>query len=270
MTEPGYREKPEAHVARKIPLLFRDFLRDLEREKLRDSEPVIRRAEAPLLASHTYSRGRLMLSPTSHSPPRARQAYLSATLDELLSAHEYAKCSGTDPITFAVEIQYLNSIGASNNDLRWLMTQGIVSHLRAELDSNSPTRNMKATDSLTIDNHSCFLLSADGIEIARRQAADTERDVCPSWDQDSRELWFGDELIKRFRAPARNQETVLTAFEEMKWPVCIDDPLPPIPSQDSKSRIQETIKSLNRRRITDAIRFRGDGTGTGVRWEVGE
>lgn len=61
---------------------------------------------------------------------------------------------------------------------------------------------------------------------------------------------------------------LLTAFEEMEWQTCIDDPLPPSQNQDSKLRLHETIKSLNKRQLVRAIRFRGDGTGTGVRWEL--
>jgi hypothetical protein len=67
--------------------------------------------------------------------------------------------------------------------------------------------------------------------------------------------------------PAANQERVLAAFEEEGWPVHIDDPLPPSPDQDSKRRLHDTINSLNRNQKCPLIRFVGDGTGQGVRWE---
>ena len=57
------------------------------------------------------------------------------------------------------------------------------------------------------------------------------------------------------------------AFEEESWPPRIDDPLPPSPNIDSKKRLHDTIKSLNRHQKQRCIRFMGDGRGTGVRWE---
>ncbi len=60
---------------------------------------------------------------------------------------------------------------------------------------------------------------------------------------------------------------VLTAFEEEAWPVRIDDPLPPHPEQDPKRRLHDTITSLNRHQRRPLIRFVGDGSGEGIRWE---
>ena len=78
------------------------------------------------------------------------------------------------------------------------------------------------------------------------------------------------ELVKRFKWPAANQEAVLSAFQEEGWPVRIDDPLPPQPEQDSKRRLGDTIKCLNRKQKSQLIHFRGDGTGQGVVWELVE
>lgn len=90
----------------------------------------------------------------------------------------------------------------------------------------------------------------------------------PCWDPDRKELTFRGVLIKRFRLPSPNQETVLMAFQEDGWPVRIDDPLPPSYQTSTKSRLHDTIKNLNRHQKTPLIRFCGDGTGEGVRWEV--
>ena len=76
--------------------------------------------------------------------------------------------------------------------------------------------------------------------------------------------------VKRFRWTAANQETILAAFEEEGWPHRIDDPLPPQPDQDSKRRLSDTIKCLNRKQINQLIHFHGDGTGEGVIWELVE
>ena len=61
---------------------------------------------------------------------------------------------------------------------------------------------------------------------------------------------------------------ILAAFEEEGWPSRIDDPLPPQPEQDSKRRLSDTIKCLNRKQASPLIHFRGDGTGEGVVWDT--
>jgi hypothetical protein len=75
-------------------------------------------------------------------------------------------------------------------------------------------------------------------------------------------------LVKRFKYVARNQELVLDAFEEEDWPFRIDDPPPPRQEIDCKLRLRDTIAKLNRHRQSTVIRFSGDGTGRGIRWQV--
>ncbi len=89
----------------------------------------------------------------------------------------------------------------------------------------------------------------------------------PRWDDDRKELWFGSVLVKKFRFRSPNQEMVLIAFEEEHWPAKLDDPLPPVPNQTSKQRLHDAIKNLNRHHLHRVLRFTGDGTGEGVRWE---
>jgi hypothetical protein len=75
-------------------------------------------------------------------------------------------------------------------------------------------------------------------------------------------------LVKQFRLPALNQELILAAFEEEAWPPHIDDPLPNALGQDPKQRLHDTIKRLNRHQVNRLIRFRSDGTGSGIIWEL--
>lgn len=91
--------------------------------------------------------------------------------------------------------------------------------------------------------------------------------LTPIWDQARRELWFDGHLIKRFRQPSPNQETILAAFQEEGWPSSIDDPLPHDPGQEPKRRLHFTIRNLNRGHKRVAIHFAGDGTGQGVTWK---
>ncbi len=87
-------------------------------------------------------------------------------------------------------------------------------------------------------------------------------------DADSRTFMVGEHLVKQFRVPSQNQEAVLNAFQEEGWPRFVDDPLTPLPNRQPKQRLRDTIKCLNLNQITRAIRFRGDGTGQRVAWEL--
>ena len=92
----------------------------------------------------------------------------------------------------------------------------------------------------------------------------------PHWDAEARELRISGHLVKRFKCKAANQETLLAAFEEEGWRRRIDDPLPPVPEQLSTRRLSDTIKRLNGHQKNALTRFRGDGTGEGVTWELVE
>jgi hypothetical protein len=92
----------------------------------------------------------------------------------------------------------------------------------------------------------------------------------PEWDRDRQQLRLGNKIIKQFKVPAPNQEAILAVFEEESWPPRIDDPLSPVGDQDPKRRLHDTINSLNRNQKVSVIRFLGDGSGQGVRWEFTE
>jgi hypothetical protein len=98
---------------------------------------------------------------------------------------------------------------------------------------------------------------------------DARRSQLPRWDRRQRQLLFDGCVIKRFRLPARNQEAVLSTFEEEGWPPSIDDPLPFLVSaQRRKGRLHATIRHLNANQQNRLIRFRGNGTGEAVLWEL--
>ena len=94
------------------------------------------------------------------------------------------------------------------------------------------------------------------------------RSHVPKWDSSRHELRLGHALVKVFKLPSRNQEAILLAFEEESWPPRIDDPLSPQGDIDPKRRLHDTIKSLNRHQKNYLVRFIGDGTGEGIRWEL--
>ncbi len=88
----------------------------------------------------------------------------------------------------------------------------------------------------------------------------------PHWDPDARVLTFRREVVKQFRAPAPNQEAIISAFAEEGWAIGIDDPIPPKPGCTPKHRLHSTIEALNQNQVHKLIKFSGDGTGERVCW----
>jgi hypothetical protein len=93
-------------------------------------------------------------------------------------------------------------------------------------------------------------------------------EAIPRWLSEVGELRWGGVVVKSVRNDAHNQRVVLDAFEEEGWPQRIDDPLPPRINIDAKTRLRETVAALNKGQKPPRIRFRGDGTGQGIRWEA--
>jgi hypothetical protein len=87
----------------------------------------------------------------------------------------------------------------------------------------------------------------------------------PVWNKARSRLNCGNETLKVIRrlGNAPNVVRVLDSFEEQSWPERIDDPLPDGPDGQ---RLNETIRSLNTG--LRYIRFRADGTGRGIVWEL--
>jgi hypothetical protein len=68
----------------------------------------------------------------------------------------------------------------------------------------------------------------------------------PRWDAERRELWWRGKCVKRLRDDAANQGRVLEVFQEQGWVERIEDPLPRDENVDTKARLRETLKGLNR------------------------
>jgi hypothetical protein len=215
---------------------------------------------------------------------------LKTALGALLEALEYAEDTGSDPWDFAIAIRRFFELGLTETDLRWLVRKGYVMHAREVTSPDQLGRAFRPTGDLTFGKRTCFVLSGAGVAMARSllpsvampsehagQGTDAGGEEnghgrsaahgVPHWDAEIRELRWNGQLVKRFKWQAANQEIVLTAFEEDGWPARIDDPLPPHAEQDSKRRLSDTIKCLNRKQQHELIRFRGDGTGEGIAWE---
>jgi hypothetical protein len=211
---------------------------------------------------------------------------LKPALVALLEAFDYAEDNGSDRWEFAVAMRHLQTLGLSETDLRWLVRKGYVEHAREVTVQGDNGREFRTTGDLSFRRRTCFVLTAAGILKAQcviesraisvdgpngssERKTQTVQTPLPNWNAEIRELRLNGKLVKRFKWQAMNQEIVLAAFQEEGWPARIDDPLPPQPAQDSKRRLSDTIKCLNRKQTSELIHFRGDGTGEGIIWERG-
>lgn len=183
----------------------------------------------------------------------------------LLEAYDYAQKLRRPVWDFAVQNRILLTEGLTTSDLRWLVCREFVEHAAEQTRTGQNHRVFHRTGTLTFTKRTCFVLTATGAAFAR-QLAETVSLGVPQWDKDQRELRIGAVVVKQFKVPAPNQETILAVFQEEGWPPRIDDPLPPHPDQVAKKRLHDTITTLNRHHQHRLIRFLGDGTGQGVRW----
>jgi len=228
---------------------------------------------------------------TTNLPNHIRDA-----LAPLLLATHYANQLGSDRWEFAVEIDQLTTLGLTPNDFRWLVRSGMVTHQREVTLEGKNGRQFQSAGDLTYCERSCFVLTDCGVQTAQQlhqatsvppsvdskaiieqvlnngctQNVDSSSAHVPMWDSERKELRFDGAVVKHFKWVAVNQQAVLGAFEDDGWPPRIDDPLPPHEDQDSKRRLADTIKCLNRKQCHAVVHFRGDGTGEGVIWELVE
>jgi hypothetical protein len=208
----------------------------------------------------------------------------------LLEAYLCAEELDCDVWDFAVEIESLEKDGVTRSRLRWLVCKGYVDHAIECTLPGEPKRafrHLQGPCGLAFSRRTCFVLTANGVAFAKSVVDDRLFSPCtrkhtvepvhpaaatidrkPEWDSQRQELRIGDAVVKQFKVPAANQERILAAFEEEGWPVRIDDPLPPNSEQNPKRRLHDTINSLNRNQKLNLLRFTGDGSGQGVRWEL--
>ncbi|MEM7785375.1 MAG: hypothetical protein AAF939_03815 [Planctomycetota bacterium] len=234
---------------------------------------------------------------------RDRWIRLQPALILLRDAHHYAMRTGKDVWQFATELEELQSQGLTTTDLRWLISTGIVLHGIELSTFRDPYRKFEKCDNLFFSTRSCFVLSEKGLislettsqfqqknpedsfngelrseidnkaerKLSDGQSSDSKPDggesIVPEWDHEKRVLMFQGEVVKRFKWPAVNQELVVNAFHEQGWPEMIHDPIPPIGDVKPKNRLHDTIKCLNRNRVSKSIKFHGNGDGTGVLWK---
>lgn len=212
------------------------------------------------------------------SPDRLTR--LTAGLARFREALIDASESGHDQWEFALTLREALAASLTGTDLRWLVTHGLIQHAREETSTDQGTRVFQPVQGRMFTEQSCCVLTDAGRRFAEQLAAPQRSESClhvlgatsletalPKWDAQTRELTWGDCLIKRFRTPAGSQEVILRAFQAAHWASRIADPLEQIVGVNSGRRLRDAIRRLNGRQHNCRIHFCCDGTGQGVCWE---
>src|SRR5262245_31336167 len=79
---------------------------------------------------------------------------------------------------FAVEIDRLNACGATSNDLRWLIRNGLIAHRLETRSLRARKRRFRTIQNLCFTERSCFVLTARGL--AQATALPHENQAAPS------------------------------------------------------------------------------------------
>jgi hypothetical protein len=167
-------------------------------------------------------------------------------LELLTRASRFAEATACDIWYFAISIAELEAAGLGTSDLRWLIAAGYAQHADELTHPAETQRRFGPIGLAAITPRSCFALTREGAEALERLLAGRTRssdgrseseptshcspsarqstpvwspgELKPRWDPDRRELTLGQTVIKRFRVPARNQELLLSVFQEQDWP----------------------------------------------------
>jgi len=228
---------------------------------------------------------------------------LRAGLALLWRAYICTQVTGANTWDFAMRTGRLYEAGMTSSDLRWMVARGFAEHQEEASGYDEGRRSVRGSNGYFFNEHTCLILTASGAALAehvfrekpewpqatlsalaavaeetavlaaaRRPAIETRKPPAallkPCWNANRRELSFEGLIVKRFRVPARNQETILSVFEEEGWAEHIHDPLPVTHDIDAPTRLHDAINRLNRCQINPLLRFHGDGKGTGVFWEL--
>ncbi len=202
-----------------------------------------------------------------------------AALKLLRHALDCAQDAQAPPWDFALEIGHLYAAGLTITGLRWLVAREFVEHADEISVHGSEHRSFAPSRGLTFLPTTCVLLTVKGAALAARESAAAAHEtggvngrsggetyLKPQWNPARRELSFGGQMVKQFHVPARNQELILSAFQQRNWPEFIDDPLAGEIDIDPKTRLNDAIYRLNNKQLACLIRFHVNGHGSSVHW----
>ena len=223
------------------------------------------------------------ISPAAESNDLPIGGGMRAALALLQHALDCANDAQAPPWDFALEIGQLYAAGLTITDLRWMVVKEFVEHADETSVHGSEHRSFTPSRGLTFLPTTCVLLTTKGAALAVRENAASPDEVLPAangkshpeaapkphWNAARRELSLGGRMVKQFHVPARNQELILSAFQEEGWPELIDDPLAGEIHIDPKTRLNDVVYRLNHKQLACLLRFHVNRHGSGVCWSLG-
>jgi hypothetical protein len=206
---------------------------------------------------------------------------IRAALALLKRAFDCANDANAAPWDFALEIAQLYAAGLTITDLRWMVVKKFVEQADETTEHGDEHRSFTPSRGLSFLPTTCVLLTIEGARLAEGENATPadeilgangkshpQASVKPHWDAARSLLFLGGRLVKRFHAPARNQELILSAFQIADWPAFIHNPLADEFDVDPKIRLNDVVYRLNRRQLANLLRFHVNGHGHRVLWTL--
>jgi hypothetical protein len=89
----------------------------------------------------------------------------------------------------------------------------------------------------------------------------------PRYKPEQRELWVGEEMLRRYARKAWNQIAVLEMFESRGWPPRIEDPLGKKFDAKYAARLKKTVCRLNHEQTPWLVCFHGHEIERSITWE---
>ena len=184
----------------------------------------------------------------------------SSFLQLLLEANEYSSDLTISPWEFSVDLAQARTMGINLNDLRWMIGRSWIQCHQGESEAedlrNATNEKSQSSRYIILDSGVTALrcvregdastAAIHTVKVAQAFGGNfPKEDSTPQWNVERRELTVLGTVVKRFRWPAPNQETILSVFSEEGWPSRIEDPLPQGNGLDPKRRLGDTIKCLN-------------------------
>lgn len=94
-------------------------------------------------------------------------APLASALSQLLRARDYAHDAVSDPWQFSVELEPLQRMGMTLNDLRWLLAKEFVEHAREVTAPGDDVRTFRPLSGTEFPAGTCLRLTESGVRMFR-------------------------------------------------------------------------------------------------------
>ena len=197
---------------------------------------------------------------------------------EALACAEDISCS---PWEFAVPYRDIVKTGIVETEFRRLVVEDVVEHRHR----HQPAKSGNADEGIGLRwrfyPSSHFILSNPygvnyaktlvGVDDLQCMLINYEKELAnlgtPRWDAVNRELWVGDELVKRLDRRATKQMLILDQFAKHGWPETVANPFLNRPNANV-GQLYSTLQNLNRNQLMCSVRFGSRKGGNAIGWEI--